>query len=131
MESSEVSSPVRKKVEFMLDKSFSADYPYLTSSLLSSTLEFLLSSVCVLNRNGLAMNRADWSSVIWDVYLYDGTSLNVDTAATCDPDDFTLRNGPTLRPVKYNRETELLIALNYCNVLPFQVLQLMGRKIKS
>ncbi|KAG6854754.1 hypothetical protein C0991_001181 [Blastosporella zonata] len=33
------------------------------------------------------------------------------TAATCDPDDFTEANGWSLRTKKYNRETELLIAV--------------------
>ncbi|PUU74955.1 chitin synthase-domain-containing protein [Tuber borchii] len=37
------------------------------------------------------------------------------TAATCDPDDFTLRNGYNLRPAMYNRHTELLIAITYYN----------------
>ncbi|KAF7162409.1 hypothetical protein CNMCM6106_009383 [Aspergillus hiratsukae] len=37
------------------------------------------------------------------------------TAATCDPDEFTLRNGYNLRPAMYNRHTELLIAITYYN----------------
>ena len=37
------------------------------------------------------------------------------TAATCDPDDFTLKNGYDLRPRMYNRHTELLIAITYYN----------------
>ncbi|KAF9884783.1 hypothetical protein FE257_001273 [Aspergillus nanangensis] len=37
------------------------------------------------------------------------------TAATCDPDDFTLRNGYNLRAAMYNRHTELLIAMTYYN----------------
>ncbi|KAF2482776.1 chitin synthase G [Neohortaea acidophila] len=37
------------------------------------------------------------------------------TAATCDPDDFTLNNGYNLRPAMYNRLTELLIAITYYN----------------
>jgi chitin synthase len=40
---------------------------------------------------------------------------SVDTAATCDPDDFTLKNGYDLRPRMYNRHTELLIAITYYN----------------
>jgi chitin synthase len=39
----------------------------------------------------------------------------LDTAATCDPDEFTLRNGYNLRPSMYNRHTELLIAITYYN----------------
>jgi hypothetical protein len=39
-----------------------------------------------------------------------------DTAATCDPDDFTTENGYNLRPAMYHRETELLIAITYYNV---------------
>ncbi|KAM7201525.1 chitin synthase 1 [Rhypophila sp. PSN 637] len=37
------------------------------------------------------------------------------TAATCDPNDFTLKNGYDLRPRIYNRHTELLIAITYYN----------------
>ncbi|KAF2847048.1 glycosyltransferase family 2 protein [Plenodomus tracheiphilus IPT5] len=37
------------------------------------------------------------------------------TAATCDPNDFTLSNGFNLRPRMYNRHTELLIAITYYN----------------
>ncbi|KAJ4356913.1 Chitin synthase, class 3 [Ascochyta clinopodiicola] len=37
------------------------------------------------------------------------------TAATCDPNDFTLANGYNLRARMYNRHTELLIAITYYN----------------
>ena len=37
------------------------------------------------------------------------------TAATCDPSDFTLKNGYDLRSSMYNRHTELLIAITYYN----------------
>lgn len=37
------------------------------------------------------------------------------TAATCDPNEFTLQNGYNLRPAMYNRHTELLIAITYYN----------------
>ncbi|KAF2009390.1 glycosyltransferase family 2 protein [Aaosphaeria arxii CBS 175.79] len=37
------------------------------------------------------------------------------TAATCDPNDFTLQNGYNLRARMYNRHTELLIAITYYN----------------
>ncbi|OJI99293.1 hypothetical protein ASPVEDRAFT_148405 [Aspergillus versicolor CBS 583.65] len=37
------------------------------------------------------------------------------TAATCDPDEFTLHKGYNLRPAIYNRHTELLIAVTYYN----------------
>ncbi|KAL9931712.1 hypothetical protein V8E36_009498 [Tilletia maclaganii] len=38
------------------------------------------------------------------------------TAATCDPDEFTVQNGWTLRTTsQYNRDTELLIAITYYN----------------
>lgn len=37
------------------------------------------------------------------------------TAATCDPNEFTLKNGYDLRPRMYNRHTELLIAITYYN----------------
>lgn len=37
------------------------------------------------------------------------------TAATCDPNEFTLQNGYNLRPAMYHRHTELLIAITYYN----------------
>ena len=37
------------------------------------------------------------------------------TAATCDPNDFTLKEGYNLRPAMYNRHTELLIAITCYN----------------
>ncbi|CAI6100079.1 unnamed protein product [Clonostachys chloroleuca] len=37
------------------------------------------------------------------------------TAATCDPNEFTLKNGYDLRTRMYNRHTELLIAITYYN----------------
>lgn len=37
------------------------------------------------------------------------------TAATCDPNDFTLQNGYDLRQRMYNRHTELLVAITYYN----------------
>ncbi|KAJ3515156.1 hypothetical protein NLJ89_g1934 [Agrocybe chaxingu] len=37
------------------------------------------------------------------------------TAATCDPDDFTLRNGYTLRSQALNRSTEILITITSFN----------------
>lgn len=36
------------------------------------------------------------------------------TAATCDPDDFTIENGWNLRAKQWGRETELLIAVTSC-----------------
>ena len=37
------------------------------------------------------------------------------SAATCDPDEFTMENGWSLRTKMYNRETELLIAVTSYN----------------
>lgn len=37
------------------------------------------------------------------------------TRATCDPNDFTQKNGYNLRPAMYQRNTELLIAVTYYN----------------
>ncbi|OHW99241.1 chitin synthase 1 [Colletotrichum incanum] len=37
------------------------------------------------------------------------------TAATCDPDEFTLKNGHDLRPRMYNRHTELFVCVTYFN----------------
>jgi chitin synthase len=41
--------------------------------------------------------------------------MHTDTAANCDPNDFTLKNGYNLRPAMYNRHTELLIAITAYN----------------
>ncbi|KAF2436255.1 chitin synthase, class [Tothia fuscella] len=35
------------------------------------------------------------------------------TAVTCDPNDYTLKNGYNLRPAMYNRHTELMVAVTY------------------
>lgn len=77
----------------------------------------------LLNRDGEMWNLETWSSAICDVYLLRRcSSCVVDTAATCDPDDFTPQNGYTLRPVMYHRQTELLIAITYYNVrAPFEL----------
>jgi chitin synthase len=47
--------------------------------------------------------------------------LTIDTAATCDPDDFVPENGYNLRPAMYGRQTELLIAITYYNVILFEL----------
>lgn len=55
--------------------------------------------------------------MVWQRRLYSDFWLiqAIDTAATCDPGDFTLKNGYNLRPAMYNRHTELLIAVSYYN----------------
>lgn len=42
-------------------------------------------------------------------------TIKSDTAATCDPNDFLLKNGWNLRPAMYNRHTELLVAITVYN----------------
>ena len=84
-----------------------------------------------LNQNGEIPNQAVWNFRTCDVessqFLLD--NLCLDTAATCDPDEFTLENGYTLRPRMYNRQTELLIAITYYNVhLPAYHLTFAGRQ---
>jgi chitin synthase len=37
------------------------------------------------------------------------------TAATCDPNEFTLKNGYNLRQSRYNRHTEIVIGITYYN----------------
>ncbi|TGO44890.1 hypothetical protein BOTNAR_0726g00030 [Botryotinia narcissicola] len=52
------------------------------------------------------------------IYVENGTNEFSEmryTAVTCDPNDFTLMNGYTLRQHIYNRHTELLIAITYYN----------------
>jgi hypothetical protein len=61
--------------------------------------------------------------------LYYNTEF-LDTAATCDPDDFTPEAGYTLRPAMYNRQTEMLIAITYYNVFHL-ITRLIRRKTKS
>lgn len=46
---------------------------------------------------------------------WESNDICSDTAATCDPNEFTLHNGYNLRPAMYNRHTELLIAITYYN----------------
>lgn len=69
------------------------------------------------------------SSLICDVPACFSPLLTTDTAATCDPDDFTPANGYTLRPAMYGRQTELLIAITYYNVSPINAC-LINRKTK-
>jgi len=42
-------------------------------------------------------------------------SPGTDTAATCDPNEFTIGNGYNLRPRIDNRHTELLVGITYRN----------------
>lgn len=72
-----------------------------------------------LRQNGGILNRARLSTLTCDVRPnLDG--LTIDTAATCDPDDFVPENGYNLRPAMYGRQTELLIAITYYNVILFE-----------
>jgi chitin synthase len=41
--------------------------------------------------------------------------MTKDTAATCDPDGFTLKEGYNLRPAMYKRHTEILVCVTYFN----------------
>lgn len=45
-------------------------------------------------------------------YLIDNAT---DTPATCDPNDFTVKEGHNLRPAIFDRHTELVIAVTYYN----------------
>lgn len=55
------------------------------------------------------------ANFVWSTREITTLTVFLDTAATCDPDDFTLKNGYNLRPNMYNRHTELLIAITYYN----------------
>lgn len=60
------------------------------------------------------LRRCTWP--FYFVHIADNPSYkSQDTAATCDPNEFTLHNGYNLRPAMYNRHTELLIAITYYN----------------
>ncbi|KAH8885871.1 glycosyltransferase family 2 protein [Thozetella sp. PMI_491] len=52
------------------------------------------------------MNEVSWSEEFSNMRY---------TAATCDPNDFTLKNGYDLRPRIYNRHTELFVCVTYYN----------------
>ena len=80
-------------------------------------------------QSGEIPSRDHLNSRICDVPVFISLSLTSDTAATCDPDDFTPANGYNLRPAMYNRQTELLIAITYYNVPPFET-YLINRKTK-
>jgi chitin synthase len=41
--------------------------------------------------------------------------MSTDTAATCDANEFTLKEGYNLRPAMYNRHTEILVCVTYFN----------------
>jgi len=47
--------------------------------------------------------------------MHQGCKYSTDTAVTCNPDDYTLKNGYNFRPAMYNRHIELLIAVTYFN----------------
>jgi hypothetical protein len=80
-------------------------------------------------RNGEILNLDPSSSLTCDVYPFITQTECLDTAATCDPDDFTPEAGYTLRPAMYNRQTELLIAITYYNVF-HQITLLIRRRTK-
>jgi chitin synthase len=62
-----------------------------------------------------AVQHAIEPRYVADEGVYEEFSKLRYTAATCDPNDFTLKNGFTLRPALYVRHTELLVAITYYN----------------
>jgi chitin synthase len=49
------------------------------------------------------------------LYRIHKLSNTIDTAVVDDADDFTRRNGYNLRPLDYNRHTELMVGITYYN----------------
>ena len=109
-----------RRVKLNQGNVFTADYPYSSSPIYGCSFKvFQVQSKMPLNQNGETLNPAHWNSHICDVLPLSFSSLIIpDTAATCDPDDFTPERGYTLRQAMYNRQTELLIAITYYNVFP-------------
>lgn len=82
-----------RKVKLVQGSVLSADYPVPSA---------IQNAVQAKYRNDLESGSEEFTHVRY-------------TAATCDPNDFTLKNGYNLRPAMYNRHTELLIAITYYN----------------
>jgi len=82
-----------RKVKLVAGSVLSADYPVPSA---------IQNAVQAKYRNDLESGSEEFSHMRY-------------TAATCDPNDFTLKNGYNLRPAMYNRHTELLIAITYYN----------------
>ncbi|KAI9709349.1 MAG: Chitin synthase, class 2 [Bogoriella megaspora] len=82
-----------RKVKLVQGAVLSADYPVPSA---------IQNSVQAKYRNDLESGSEEFTHMRY-------------TAATCDPNDFTLKNGYNLRPAMYNRHTELLIAITYYN----------------
>ncbi len=82
-----------RKVKLVQGTVLSADYPVPSA---------IQNSVQAKYRNDLEAGSEEFTHMRY-------------TAATCDPNEFTLKNGYNLRPAMYNRHTELLIAITYYN----------------
>lgn len=54
-----------------------------------------------------------------------------DTAATFDPDEFTIENGYNLRPFIYNRNTELIIGVTHYNEEKFLLPRTLHKLVLS
>ncbi|KAF2224115.1 chitin synthase G [Elsinoe ampelina] len=82
-----------RKVKLVQGAVLSADYPVPSA---------IQNAIQAKYRNDLESGSEEFTHVRY-------------TAATCDPNEFTLKNGYNLRPAMYNRHTELLIAITYYN----------------
>ena len=98
-----------RKVKLVQGAVLSADYPVPSA---------IQNSVQAKYRNDLESGSEEFTHMRCKNYRFNlmpKILTCADTAATCDPNDFTLKNGYNLRPAMYNRHTELLIAITYYN----------------
>lgn len=102
-----------RKVKLVQGSVLSADYPVPSA---------IQNAVQAKYRNDLEAGSEEFTHMRCESTQHDSARFwgieadeNADTAATCDPNDFTLKNGYNLRPAMYNRHTELLIAITYYN----------------
>lgn len=98
-----------RKVKLVQGSVLSADYPVPSA---------IQNAVQAKYRNDLESGSEEFTHMRCKCKILQLTWFvltTTDTAATCDPNDFTLKNGYNLRPAMYNRHTELLIAITYYN----------------
>lgn len=101
-----------RKVKLVQGSVLSVDYPVPSA---------IQNAIQAKYRNDLEGGSEEFTHMRcrWPVLLWTPrerlTIPSPDTAATCDPNEFTLHNGYNLRPAMYNRHTELLIAITYYN----------------
>lgn len=105
-----------RRIKLKQGEAFSADYPVPSAvrnaqqQKYQEDLERGYNEFNTLRCNGAVASKHEWLLIVL-----------TDTAATCDPNDYTLKNGYALRPMSYNRHTELVIAITVYNEGPVQM----------